>query len=62
MRSSGRSRWSGNSGMRCRWRYLRIIGGVGSVSVMMSYERAALVLPFLGLMFEMPVVVVGVGV
>jgi len=29
---------------------------------MMSYEKAARELPFLGFMFEMPIVVVGVGV
>ena len=31
-------------------------------SGMMSYEKAARELPFLGFMFEMPIVVVGVGV
>jgi hypothetical protein len=29
---------------------------------MMSYEKAARELPFLGFMFEMPIVVAGVGV
>jgi hypothetical protein len=31
-------------------------------SLMMSYEKAARELPFLGFMFEMPIVVAGVGV
>ena len=31
-------------------------------SGMMSYEKAARELPFLGFMFEMPIVVAGVGV
>jgi len=31
-------------------------------SGMMSYEKAARELPFLGFMFEMPIIVAGVGV
>lgn len=40
---------------------MRIIDGVGSFSVIMSYEKAG-ELPYLKFMFERPIVLAGVGV